>query len=72
MPTVFAGDELGSIKRISYAHSEDGWKPLSTTLSSGDSEGKGNAVQKLVAFSQEDSHVLVWTYSAEVLLIVSE
>lgn len=69
MPSVFAGDELGSIKRISYAHSEDGWKLLSTTVSSGDSEGKGKAVQKLAAFSQEDSHVLVRAHSAEVLTV---
>ena len=59
MPAYFTGDELGSLKAIRYTHSEEGWKSTNTTLFSSNSDGKGKAVQKLIAFTQEDGQSLV-------------
>ncbi|KAH8106709.1 hypothetical protein BXZ70DRAFT_242916 [Cristinia sonorae] len=59
MPAFFSGDELGQVKHTYWTRSEEGWKPTSTVLSSAASEGKGKAVQKLVAFTQADNQVLL-------------
>ncbi|TCD64435.1 hypothetical protein EIP91_004080 [Steccherinum ochraceum] len=65
MPAFFTGDELGAIKHVRYAKDAEGWKPTTTTLFAGGSEGKGKAVQKLVAFTQVDSQCLLATAHAD-------
>jgi ribosome biogenesis protein NSA1 len=61
MPRFYAGDDLGTIKSISYSHDAETkqWKAETCILSDDALTGKAKAIQKLALHRDQEENALV-------------